>query len=122
MFQKIDKEAFRKLVSILLAVSVAILALSILTESKDGRKQILDGDGGTEEQLCTVLSSIEGAGQVEVLVEYGNRDEVKGVIVLAEGGDNPVVANKLTNGVATLYSIPVSSVIVFEKSQEENES
>jgi len=120
MFQKADKESFRKLVSILLAVSVTILALSILTEPHDGRKQILDGDGGTEEQLCAVLSSIEGAGQVEVLVEYGNRNEVKGVIVLAEGGNNPVVANHLTNGVATLYSIPVSSVIVFEKKNDES--
>ena len=29
-----------------------------------------------------------------------------------------VVANDLTKGVATLYRIPVSSVIVFEKEQE----
>ena len=36
----------------------------------------------------------------------------------AEGGANPVVANDLTKGVATLYRIPVSSVIVFEKEQE----
>lgn len=122
MFQKLEKDSFRKLVSILLAVSVAILALSILTESKDGRKQILDGNGGTEEQLCSVLSSIEGAGQVEVLVEYSSRNEVKGVIVLAEGGGNPVVANQLTKGVATLYSIPVSSVIVFEKSKKNETS
>ena len=41
-----------------------------------------------------------------------------GVILTAEGGANPVVANDLTKGVATLYRIPVSSVIVFEKEQE----
>lgn len=122
MFQKTDKDTFRRLAAILLAVSVALLALSVLTESRDGRRQILDPDGGTEEQLCAVLSSIDGAGMVEVLVEYDSRDDVKGVIVLAEGAGNPVVANNLTKGVATLYSIPVSSVIVFEKSLNEKKS
>ena len=122
MFQKTDKDTFRRLAAILLAVSVALLALSVLTESTDGRRQILDLDGGTEEQLCAVLSSIDGAGMVEVLVEYDSRDDVKGVIVLAEGAGNPVVANNLTKGVATLYSIPVSSVIVFEKSLNEKKS
>ena len=51
MFQKTDKDTFRRLAAILLAVSVALLALSVLTESRDGRRQILDHDGGTEEQL-----------------------------------------------------------------------
>ena len=37
----------------------------------------------------------------------------------AEGAGNPTVANNLTKGVATLYDIPVSSVMVFEKEQEE---
>ena len=50
------------------------------------------------------------------IVGYGNLG--KGVEA-AEGGENPIVANKLTNGVSTLYNIPVSSVIVFEKEQEE---
>ena len=57
-----------------------------------------------------------------MLVEYDSRDDVKGVIVLAEGAGNPGVANNLTKGVATLYSIPVSSVIVFEKSLNEKKS
>ena len=54
-----------------------------------------------------------------MIVKYDNDSQVSGVIVSAVGAENPVVANKLTNGVATLYNIPVSSVIVFEKEQEE---
>lgn len=115
MFEKIGKEKFMKLITALLIASIAILALSVLTSSPDRRKQIIDKNGGTEEQLCSVLSGIEGAGQVEVAVEYDERDQVKGVIVLAEGAGSPVVESKLTSGVATLYQIPVSSVIVFEK-------
>ena len=72
-----------------------------------------------EEQLCNVLSNIKGAGEVEVMVEYNDESQVKGVIVIAEGGNNPIIVNDLTMGVATLYNIPVSSVIVFEKEQGE---
>ena len=120
MFEKIaGKENFIKLITILLIVSVGILALSILTDSSDGRKQIMDLDGGSEEQLCRVLSSIEGVGDVEVMVQYDTEDNVSGVIVIAEGGSDPVIANNLTQGVSTLFNIPVSNVIVFEKEQEE---
>ena len=118
MFEKIvSKGSLGKLITILLIASVAILALSILTDSKDGRKQIIDSDGGDEERLCSILSGIKG--DVDVIVKYDDDCKVVGVIVSAEGGENPIVANKLTNGVSTLYNIPVSSVIVFEKEQEE---
>lgn len=120
MFEKITgKENFIKIITVLLIASVGILALSILTESSDGRKQIIDGDGGSEEQLCSVLSGIKGVGEVEVMVQYNEDYTVAGVIVTAEGGSDPVIANDLTRGVATLYNIPVSSVIVFEKEQGE---
>lgn len=120
MFEKIaGKENFIKLITVLLIASVGILALSILTDSKDGRKQIIDMDGGSEEQLCSVLSGIKGVGEVEVAVKYDADQNVSGVIVIAEGGSDPIIANNLTQGVSTLFNIPVSNVIVFEKEQEE---
>ena len=106
-------------ITVLIIASVAVLALSILTESSDGRKQIIDRDGGSEEKLCSMLSGIKGAGEVEAMVQYNEDSSVSGVIVIAEGGSDPVIANDITKGVSTLYNIPVSSVIVFEKEQEE---
>ena len=122
MFKLSDKDAYIRLIGVLLALSVAFLVLSIFSQDSDGKRQILDEDGGREEQLCAILSSIEGAGQVEVMIEYDSKSQVSGVIVLAEGGGNPVVARNLTQGVATLYSIPVSGVIVFEKNTNESQS
>lgn len=120
MFENIkNRQLLLKLVTLLLAGAVVILTLSVLTTGKDGRKQIIDSDGGSEERLCAILSGVKGAGQVEVMVRYDADDDVSGVIVSAEGGGNPVVANELTNGVAALYNLPVSSVMVFEKEQEE---
>lgn len=120
MFEKlVTKQSLMRLVTVLLIGSAVILTLNILTTGKDGRRQIIDMDGGSEERLCSILSGIKGAGEVDVMIEYGEDDRVVGVIVTAEGGSNPVVANDLTNGVSTLYNIPVSSVIVFEKEQGE---
>lgn len=120
MFEKLTaKENFIKLITVLLIASIAILALSILTDSTDGRRQIIDMNGGVEEQLCGILSEIKDVGEVRVLVEYAKDKSVAGVIVIAEGGSNPIIANNLTRGVSTLFNIPVSNVIVFEKEQEE---
>ena len=52
MFEKLaGKGALMRLVTVLLIASVAILALNILTDSKDTRRQIIDRDGSSEEQL-----------------------------------------------------------------------
>lgn len=120
MFDKlVKKEAVMRLVTVLLVGSILILTLNVMFSGKDRRKQIADIDGGTEERLCAVLSGISGAGEVDVMLDYDSESKVSGVIITAEGGRNPVVANNLTKAVTTLYGIPVSSVIVFEKEQEE---
>ncbi|MBQ4649961.1 MAG: hypothetical protein IJB73_04595 [Firmicutes bacterium] len=120
MFEKmVKKEGMTRLIVFILIGSVLILTLNVLFTSKDNRRQIIDQDGGSEERLCSVLSSISGVGDVDVMIEYDNNSRVSGVIVTAEGGSDPVIASNLTRAVTTLYGIPVSGVIVFEKEQEE---
>ena len=120
MFEKlVSKKALTGLVTLLLIGSILILTLSIFSQQKDGRKQIIDMDGSSEERLASVLSGIRGAGDVDTAIEYGQDGKVVGVIVTAEGAGSPSVAEDLSNGVATLYDIPVSSVIVFEKERRE---
>lgn len=120
MFEKlVSKKALRGLVTLLLVGAILIMALSIFSQNKDGRRQIIDMDGSSEERLASVLSGIKGAGDVDAAIEYGQDGKVVGVIVTAEGARIPAVARNLSKGVATLYDIPVSSVIVFEKEQEE---
>lgn len=117
MFGKINKENLIKIITALIIASIALLSISILTDDNDSRRQILDKDGGTETNLCSILSDIKGVGEVNVMVEYEDDDSVKGVIVTAQGARNPIVKNNLTNAVATLFKIPVSNVVVFEKDQ-----
>ena len=108
-----------RIIVFMLIASLGVLTLSILNDNDDGRRQIIDKDGSSEEQLCILLSNVKGAGECDVMVEYKDDNSISGVMVIAEGGNDPVVANNLTKGVATLYNIPLSSVIVFEKEQGE---
>lgn len=123
MFEKyrLSKESITRLVTVLIVAAILFLSLSILTENDDGRKMISDNNGASEAALCSILSEIKGVGAVNVLVEYSDKSTVCGVIVTAEGADNPMIKKDIMTGVSTLYDIPVSSVMVFEKKEEMKE-
>ncbi len=117
----ITKDLTVKIITLLVIASVFLLTMSILTDDYDSRKQISDDNGATEQALSAFLSDVEGIGKTSVMIRYGEENAVKGVIVSAEGAGEPVVKNTIVKGVATLFDIPVSSVMVFEKKQEESE-
>lgn len=118
---RLSKDSMMKLMTVLIVAAIIFLSLSILTDNDDSRKLISDNNGATESALCSILSEIKGVGAVKVLVEYGEKSTVCGVIVTAEGAGNPIVKNDIIKGVSTLYDIPVSSVMVFEKKEEKKE-
>ena len=123
MFEKpeITKGNIMKIIIAIIIASIFLLTLSILTDDNDSRRQISDDNGATETTLSGILSEIKGVGDVNVMVQYNEENSVTGVIVTAEGAEDPVVKNNIAKGVSTLFDIPVSSVMVFEKSQEESE-
>ena len=122
----------------------ALLLFDVLTQSKDGRQQIVDLDGGTEYletsggilatdeeiRLEQILSEIKGVGAVRVMISYEQNEDAKdvfssenaknsrrveGVIVTAEGAGNPIVQSSIINAVASVFDIPAANVMVFEK-------
>jgi len=143
---KYVKDLLVKLLTILFVAIIALLLFDVLTQSKDGRKQIVDMDGGTEYtdetalateeelRLESILSQMKGVGDTNVMITYqdetetdpvfnngnsGKNHKVGGVIVASEGAGDIVVRNNIINAVATLFDIPASNVVVFEKSRIE---
>ncbi|MEG2323119.1 MAG: hypothetical protein RSA73_00410 [Anaerovoracaceae bacterium] len=112
------KDMAIKAIAIVIVIAVALLAFDVMTQSKDGRKQILDEDGGTEAALCTILKDIKGVGAVDVMLQQDDEEKISGVIVTAEGAKDPIVRNNLVNAVKAVFNIPASSVMVFEKESE----
>lgn len=143
---KYVKDLLVKLLTILFVAAIALLLFDVLTQSKDGRKQIVDMDGGTEYtdetalateeemRLEGILSQMKGVGDTNVMITYQNAEEsdsvfsggstgkylkVEGVIVASEGAGDIIISNNIINAVATLFNIPASNVMVYEKSNIE---
>ena len=113
------KELLMKIVIVAIISAIGILTIDVFTSGSDGRRQIIDDNGATEMALIEILSDIKGAGEVDLLIQYGEKDSITGVIVTSSGAENAVVKNNLTNAVAAVFDIPVSNVMVFEKDSEE---
>lgn len=109
------KDKAIKVIALFIIIAVIFLSFDVFTQSKDGRKQIIDKDGGTETELCNILADIDGVGDVDVMLQYDEDDKITGAIVTAEGAGNPVVKNNLINAVMAVFNISAANVEVFEK-------
>jgi stage III sporulation protein AG len=116
-----NRDGVIKAISVIIIVAVLILSFDVFTQNKDGRKQIVDQDGGIESELCIILSDIEGVGNVDVMLQYDKDDKITGAIVTADGAGNPVVKNNLINAVMAVFNISSASVEVFEKKSVEEQ-
>ena len=73
-----------------------------------------------EQQLKEALMQIEGIGSVEVsitlepLVDGSQSPEIKGVLVIAQSGDNPTATLKIRETVMTLFQLEAHKIIVMK--------
>lgn len=145
---KYVKDLLVKLLTILFVAVIALLLFDVLTQSKDGRRQIVDMDGGTEYteetamateeeiRLEEILSQMKGVGDTNVMITYQSVEEtdtvftsesnkndrkVEGVIVASEGAGDIIIKSNIIDAVATVFDIPASNVVVFEKSKSDTE-
>ena len=72
------RDKLMKAAAVLIILAVIFLSFDVFTQNRDGRKQIIDSDGGTETELCSILSDIDGVGAVDVMLQYGEKDQVAG--------------------------------------------
>ncbi len=137
-----DKKTFYGLLLIIVLSVMVLMGTEVFTQERDGRRQIVDIDGGEEVaadrerkseeelRLQTMLSQIAGVGENQVMITWQETEDaisvfsqaqehkkVQGVIVAAEGASNTKVQLSIINAVASVYDIPVSSVMVFQLEQ-----
>ncbi|MBO4384174.1 MAG: hypothetical protein J5854_01980 [Clostridia bacterium] len=118
---------------ILAAVIIFLLTGGISCEGKDRTSEIVtpaetqkadtDHERELEARLEKILSEIEGAGKVSVMITterttgsdgtFYEQTVIKGVIVVAEGADNLKVKAELIDAVKTVLSVEPSIINVF---------
>ena len=136
---KSKKKLPQLLLLLLFMLLFSMLLLNSAIETRDSRSSILSKEGSneyddslfTEEELRlkNMLESIEGVGDVQVMIQSETAEEKTtnglfaasepvsakpaGVIVAAEGGENPLIQSRIINAVSTLCSIEPNAVAVF---------
>ena len=106
---------------LLLVCGAALILMSYRmseTETPQRAQDIAYTEGSMEARLARVLSQIEGAGQVEVLVMQ-NDAGILGVVIVADGAQQLTVRSDLMRAAMTALDVPAESVEVFARSKEE---
>ena len=102
-----------------LVISAIIIALALIIYSGVSEKKTEEVSAVMDEEetrLSKVLSSIEGAGQVEVMIVRED-GVVTGVLVVAEGAKDIGVMLKLLDATSTVMGVDKSVVEVYQMEQ-----
>ena len=129
----LKEKGSKYIVFILLGLLILVLALPMdsfddATESE--REQVDESD--LEEKLSRVLSSMEGVGEVEVMITMESTEsslfgtdsgsgKVCGVVVVAQGAGNAVVETRISEAVKALFSIDVHKISIVKRAIQEED-
>ena len=125
-----DKRVLRVLVIIGLS-AVALIGISSFfgSSGSDGTGQIKAYAEETERRLLEIVSRIDGVGEAEIYLTMDNAGEsvymknsdkktlsieprVRGVVVVCEGGDDPVVVSHVLEAVTKSLCISADKVCI----------
>ena len=132
-------EKIRSIIIIAGIIGIALIFLSSYVDfgsasgkRKDEEFSVTTYSTEIESDLQSVLSQIEGAGKTKVLLTMENSDVylndsttktkeiqplIRGVLVVCEGGDSPVVVERITQAVTKALDISTAKVCVTKLSE-----
>ena len=103
---------------ILLLVGILRVVIAIPTKSGTEEKSVGDlkewSTSETEQRLENILSQMQGIGEVHVMITYRQENEVEGVVVVAEGGEQGVTVQKITEVVRALFDVDSHKIKVID--------
>ena len=136
-----SSEKARKIIVMVGLIGIAILFISSYVDFGSSSNNVKEGEFSVktysteiEKDLQTVIAQIEGAGETKVLltmensVEYVYLDDsttktkeieplIRGVLVVCEGGDEPVVVSRITEAVTKALDISTAKVCITKLSE-----
>lgn len=99
-----------KHIEIIIAVIFAVIVLLIYLSSVNPVQKTQSSVGtNLETRLESILSDIEGAGNVSVLINNTD-NQIDGVIIVASGADDVFVKMNILKAVETVLKIPTAQI------------
>ena len=106
---------------ILLLVGILLVVIAIPTKSdteKDTGFRMTENEDANatemEKRLESILSQMQGIGEVHVMIAYRQENQVEGVVVVAEGGEQGVIVQKITEVVRALFDVDSHKIKVID--------
>ena len=105
-----------------LILLIGVLLIVIAMPTKSGSVQDANMSYGSskrnaiemESRLESLLSNMQGVGQVQVMMTYNEDDRAEGIVILAEGAKNAVTIRKITEVVQALFDVDLHKIKVIE--------
>lgn len=108
------------------AVYITILIFAVLLyllfgktpSEKDGTENIKEG--GVEDRLELALERMQGVGDVHVMISYSGKEkeQIDGVIVIADGAGDIMTRGSIQSAVHTLLGIEAEKVGVYKMKEK----
>lgn len=131
--KKLLKNRNNRLMLVILIIGIVIIMLSSLFEGKEEKTaNDIPSNAGEEERLSEILSEINGAGRVSVMISYEMEEsdyrgigrsidseeslkKPRGVIVVADGASVPAVRSSLKEAAVAVTGVGANRVCVYSR-------
>ncbi len=101
------------IVVILIIVLVGTIYFINKATAKTAQTAAIAGDkSATEVKLTSILSSIDGVGTTDVMINEGEGG-VLGVVIVCEGANNIMTRNDILNAVSTALNIDKNLIAIY---------
>ena len=100
-----------KIIALIFIIAIALIIYSSVATSKQTEKTFQNED---EQRLASILSSVDGAGEVETMISKSS-GEIVGVLVIADGASNPLVRLRLLQAASSALGVASAVVSVLSR-------
>lgn len=90
--------------------------VSVMVSTEDNGRKAFGYDGGGDTKKTVILNGKSGE---EPLVEQEFPPKIRGVIIVADGGENPSVKSALISAAQTITGIAPHKIVVFERKENQ---
>ena len=113
VFEKIKGIKNIKIIVLIFIIAIALIIYSNVATTKQSAQTFQNDE---ETRLSSILSSVEGAGEVETMITKSS-GQVVGVLVIADGANNPLVRLRLLQAASSALGVDSEIVSVMNRTK-----
>ena len=113
VFEKIKGIKNIKIIVLIFIIAIALIIYSNVATPKRSAQTFQNDE---ETRLSSILSSVEGAGEVETMITKSS-GQVVGVLVIADGANNPLVRLRLLQAASSALGVDSEIVSVMSRTK-----